>query len=310
MYRVHNYVARCSAIALCTKVLTSDCLDNSVRKPKNKSCSATFPANNPSEDRCVINHSADPNGHNIYGVFDGHGGYQVSEYASKRLVDILSNHLKMTESVPSALENTFVEIEESYISKIRDCYKMGFGDVAKVGSCAIVSVVKDNTLTVANSGDCRVVVGSVIAKSNQHQTTTTNADSNLAEVNGQIYAAYQVNRDHNARSALEQTLLKIAHPNEENIVVCKNSHACYVKGRLQLTRALGDAYLKYAEFNAPATSHRSMYVLSFCITIDRIIPCYNFLLYIRGRHIPEPYTPPYLTTLPEIYELQLGSNDK
>ena len=86
---------------------------------------------------------------------------------------------------------------------------------------------------------------------------------------------------------LEQIYLKLLHPNEENIIVCKNPHACYVKGRLQLTRALGDLYLKYSSFNAPFGSPR-----------------------VRGRHIPEPYTPPYVSPIPEINHFQLQSYDK
>ena len=70
-------------------------------------------------------------------------------------------------------------------------------------------------------------------------------------------------------------------------MVCKNPHACYVKGRLQLTRALGDAYLKYPEFNAPAGSHRS-----------------------RGRRIPDPFTPPYVKSTPDIVHINIGKDDK
>lgn len=58
-----------------------------------------------------------------------------------------------------------------------------------------------------------------------------------------------INRDHNSRVPFEQEELRKAHPNEPDLILCKNPHACYVKGRLQLTRSLGDAYLKYAEFN-------------------------------------------------------------
>jgi pyruvate dehydrogenase phosphatase len=54
------------------------------------------------------------------------------------------------------------------------------------------------------------------------------------------------------------------------------SGAWYVKQRLQPTRAIGDAYLKHSEFNAPPGGPRS-----------------------RGRHIPPPYTAPYITSKPE-----------
>lgn len=111
-----------------------------------------------------------------------------------------------------------------------------------MGSCALVAVVQENDLVVANSGDCIAVLGQV---SSSHQT----------DVNS--FIAHQINREHNARNSLESLLLTQAHPNEPNIIKCKNPHACYVKGRLQLTRAFGDLYLKSADFNAPAGEHRS-----------------------------------------------------
>ena len=59
------------------------------------------------------------------------------------------------------------------------------------------------------------------------------------------------------------------------------SSAWYVKGRLQPTRALGDAYLKHSEFNGPPG------------------------LRARGRHIPPPYTPPYISARPDTRALAL-----
>ena len=58
----------------------------------------------------------------------------------------------------------------------------------------------------------------------------------------------QVNlsRDHNAREPYEQARLAAAHPRErlDALVQCVRPGVCYVKGRLQPTRALGDLYLK------------------------------------------------------------------
>lgn len=42
-------------------------------------------------------------------------------------------------------------------------------------------------------------------------------------------------------------------PKENDVVICKkeNEKSCYVKGRLQPTRSLGDLRLKHEEFNNP-----------------------------------------------------------
>ena len=89
---------------------------------------------------------------------------------------------------------------------------------------------------IANAGDCRAVLGTKSDKGDKYFTT-------------------RITMDHNCREPLEAYKLRKAHPNESNIIVCKNSHACYVKGRLQLTRALGDVYLKSPEFNATPDRH-------------------------------------------------------
>ena len=119
---------------------------------------------------------------------------------------------------------------------------MGFGEVAKVGCCALLALKRGNKLFTANCGDCRAVLG----------VAHKNTDSDVTEL-----SALRLTNDHNAREPREQQKLKLEHPGENDIVKCHNPHACYVKGRLQLTRALGDVYLKYKEFNAAPFSHRS-----------------------------------------------------
>lgn len=53
-------------------------------------------------------------------------------------------------------------------------------------------------------------------------------------------------------------------------------HVCVILVS-QPTRSLGDAYLKYSEFNGQAGVHSS-----------------------AGRFLPPPYTPPYITAEPEV----------
>jgi serine/threonine protein phosphatase PrpC len=94
-----------------------------------------------------------------------------------------------------------------------------------------------------------------------------------------FFTAVPMSLDHNAREPRERARLAAEHPGEPDIVVCKKDAptACYVKARLQPTRALGDAYLKAAEFNTPKGAGRQW-----------------------GRHIREPYTPPYISSVPEV----------
>lgn len=237
--------------------------------PNRVPCSFTYPANSPSEDRDI---SGNYDNWVYGGVFDGHGGSQISQLASKELINLVFKRISECEtfnelSVDFAIKKAFDDMEKMIVEHIRSSFQIGFGDVARVGTCVLLAMKKNQHLVIANCGDCRAVLGSK-TPNNQYLPTI-------------------INRDHNCREPLEQLNLYLSHPDEQNLVVCKNSHACYVKGRLQLTRSLGDAYLKYAEFNGSPDKGRT-----------------------GGRYVPEPYSPPYVSHEPEIHQITLQPEDK
>ena len=96
-------------------------------------------------------------------------------------------------------------------------------------------------------------------------------------------AAIPMSLDNNAREAREKARLAAEHPGESDVIVCRKDSptSCYVKSRLQPTRALGDAYLKYAEFNEDGGR-------------------------FRGRHIRPPFTPPYISACVTFLSLPLS----
>lgn len=246
--------------------------------PSTRIYGATYGANNPIEDRLVINED-NKNGLKIGCVFDGHGGWQVSHFVSTQIVQRIDDMMKKCEGscdderfYDLELVRLFDDIEKDYKDMVAPSFRLGYGNVAKVGSCATVALVRGKKLIVANAGDCRAVLGSI------------NNPQNSKDVS--IFGT-RITRDHNCRELPEMLALQFAHPNEEDVVICKNSHACYVKGRLQLTRAIGDLYLKYPEFNGPPKSHRS-----------------------SGRHIPDPFTPPYVNHRPDVHQINLNGRDR
>ena len=234
----------------------------------------SYPANDPVEDR--FNVLTSEAGLDILSIYDGHGGYVVADYASKNLPSLLrqnigKNQINDEKLVNKAINDSFSAIEAVYVDTIKDSYKLGFGGLASVGSCVLTLLRKGNNVVIANLGDCRAVMGTA------------------SEVTTNMHVATRLTRDHNARVALEALLMEWNHPNEDpsKLIVCKNAHACYVKGRLQLTKALGDLYLKHHEFNAREGVHRSL-----------------------GRRIPEPYSPPYVGNVPDIFHITIDRNDK
>ncbi|ETV71597.1 hypothetical protein H257_13060 [Aphanomyces astaci] len=230
---------------------------------------ASYKANLPIEDRFVV-HVED--GAVYAAVLDGHGGWQVSQYAHDHLVKNAQAELaklpaKSTSKVATALEQAFLRTDYDIQELVRPAFEIGFIQVNRVGACSQLAYIKDGLLIVANAGDCRAVLGSV--------------------EDGSVVAT-PLSNDHNAKLAVEKTRLSAAHPNEANIVVCKHPESCYVKGGLQPTRALGDFAFKHASFNGPADP----------------------TLRANGRHIAEPYTPPYVFALPETISHVVTATDK
>ena len=229
---------------------------------------ATYPANDPTEDRHVMKNTPS---WGVAAVFDGHGGWQVSEHASKILVDkALANLELVNESdeilIDEKLTEAFDFMEKEVVSKVRPAFNMGFGEVAKVGSCVLLAFKKADRLVVANCGDCRAVLGTATSTAPSSSGALQSSNSSLLGIFAPKasptrasvrFVSTRINRDHNARVALEQLRLEQDHVGEGGLFRCKNPHACYVKGRLQLTRSLGDEYLKDAEFNGSKDRHKS-----------------------------------------------------
>ena len=205
--------------------------------------------------------------------------------------------------VAGALVRGYERTDRGFMTAIRPAFDVGFGEVGRVGCCAVSVVIASDVLVVANAGDCRAVLGSKATPGDAppssapsqtqpeqgsggdaaHPLATagalvdpTSLPSTPAALAAVGWAATPLSQDHNSRLEREQSRLRRAHPGEDDIVVCRSPTSCYVKGRLQPTRALGDMYLKYSEFNGRAGTR------------------------LYGRHVKAPYTPPYITATPQV----------
>eukprot|EP00941_MAST-03F_sp_MAST-3F-sp1_P004774 g4774.t1 len=253
--------------------------------------SATYNANDPLEDRHGAMIESDLA---IFGVFDGHGGWQVADFVSQHIFNTIADNIRSNDDgdESSSLQRAFEDTDKLYIKKVYDAFKLGFERTSRVGACGLVLVVGEAGLLVANAGDCRAVLGqkgvTTTIPSLDGENTTGLPDSNLdvrqdenEMLNRRLHqwSALSLSNDHSANSLRCQEELAKKHPGEDNIVVCKRPGACYIKGKLMPARGFGDLYLKDANFNGP-----------------KYTPLYGR---VRGRHIPEPYTPPYVTVCPE-----------
>jgi pyruvate dehydrogenase phosphatase len=138
---------------------------------------------------------------------------------------------KTDEDVKAAIKKAFTLIENDWYDVAKSAFDKGFPKTAYVGSCALVAVVHNNKVYVANAGDSKAVI--------------------LRKKDDESYEAIKVSTTFNANKKYEQERLIKEFKDETDIYICKRNDpkACYVKGGLMPTRALGDLRLKKPEFN-------------------------------------------------------------
>ncbi|KAL6911874.1 hypothetical protein ACP4OV_000679 [Aristida adscensionis] len=192
------------------------------------------------------------------GVYDGHGGAEAARFISDHLFAHLIQAMDNAILVPvtewiliigrayqyswsfaiaslaqetgtiseDVVRSAFSATEEGFLSLVRRTQFIK-PLIAAVGSCCLVGIIWRGTLYVANLGDSRAVVG-CLGRSNK-------------------IVAEQLTTDHNASLEEVRRELISRHPDDSQIVVLKQG-VWRIKGIIQVSRTIGDAYLKRREF--------------------------------------------------------------
>ncbi|XP_073274195.1 probable protein phosphatase 2C 38 [Primulina huaijiensis] len=161
------------------------------------------------------------------------------------------------------IKNAYLATEEEFLSLVKKQWEIK-PQIASVGSCCLVGIICSGLLYIANSGDSRVVLG------------------RLEKVKNEV-KAMQLSTEHNASFESVREELHALHPNDPQIVVLKH-RVWRVKGLIQVSRSIGDAYLKKQEFNR--------------------VP-----LFSKFR-LPEPFEKPILLAEPSIHVQKLYPEDQ
>ncbi|KAL2459960.1 putative protein phosphatase 2C 64 [Abeliophyllum distichum] len=195
---------------------------------------AVVQANNLIEDQSQLEsgslgtHDSGPYG-TFVGIYDGHGGPEASRFVNDHLFQHLkrftSEHQTMSMEV---IRKAFQATEDGFFSVVSKQWPMK-PQIASVGTCCLVGVVFNGSLYVANLGDSRAVMG------------------RLVKATGEVLAI-QLSTEHNASIESVRQELQSLHPDDSQIVVLKHN-VWRVKGIIQISRSIGDVYLKKAEFN-------------------------------------------------------------
>lgn len=120
-----------------------------------------------------------------FGVFDGHGGRKVAEYASRFLHRYIVDSKEFDSGkIKTALEFAFVDLD----NEMRK-HKEIVDELS--GSTAVIVLIKDDILYCANLGDSRAVAcvnGETIALTEDHKPTTEKESERIIAGGGFIEA--------------------------------------------------------------------------------------------------------------------------
>ncbi|XP_047310679.1 probable protein phosphatase 2C 46 [Impatiens glandulifera] len=203
------------------------------------------------------------------GVYDGHGGPETSRYVNEHLFQNLKRFASEQGSMSAeVIRKAFEATEEGWLVSVVAKQWPIKPQIAAVGTCCLVGVICDGTLYIANLGDSRAVL------------------ARLVKATGEALAI-QLSAEHNASIESVRQELHSMHPDDSHIVVLKHN-VWRVKGLIQISRSIGDVYLKKAEYNREPLYQKFRLrepikkpILSSdpAITVQEILPDDQFLIF-------------------------------
>lgn len=202
------------------------------------------------------------------GIYDGHGGPEAARFVNDRLFDNIKKFTSESCGISAdVITRAFLETEEEFLSLVRNQW-LNKPQIASAGSCCLVGIICSGLLYIANAGDSRVVLGRM--------------ENDVKEVK-----AVQLSSEHNASMEFVREELRALHPDDPQIVVLKHK-VWRVKGIIQISRSIGDAYLKKAEFNRepllpkfrlPEPFHKPILLAEPTVSVQRLYPEDQFLIF-------------------------------
>jgi serine/threonine protein phosphatase PrpC len=137
-----------------------------------------------------------------FGVFDGHGGREVSIFASKHFCDELRQNSNFrTGKYEQALIDTFLRIDELLktpeallelyctVKDLTSCSRIDPNFKVAAGCTAVVALITEATVIIANAGDSRCVLarrGTALALTTDHKPEVAEEHSRIKRAGGYV----------------------------------------------------------------------------------------------------------------------------
>lgn len=127
-----------------------------------------------------------PNGFSYYGLFDGHGGKEVSFYLKENMRNVIAKHLKDAMKSTQNVIDVQNILFESFKTIINDIpYKISMN----TGSTALVLLKHNDKIWIANVGDTRAIMNKgfiSIQLSNDHKPDDETEYKRIISLGGKV----------------------------------------------------------------------------------------------------------------------------
>ena len=174
----------------------------------------------------------------FFGIYDGHGGSQCSEYLRDSLHKLILNDPNYPENVEMAIKNGFKNAEENFLNN----YALDPNDknniLDKSGSCAVITLFVDDKIYVANVGDSRALFSedngtNYVEITEDHKPNNPKEKKRIIRNGGHVYQSQTVINGTEKESLNGQILLGPYR---------------VLPGRLSVSRTIGDIEAKNEKF--------------------------------------------------------------
>ena len=193
-----------------------------------------------------------PNSLSYFAIFDGHCGITCSEYLMKNLHNFIFNNQFFPNNPIKALEYAFDKAEEEFYM---------IYEKSDSGSCAIVCLLIDDVIYVANLGDSRLIISNNNGKNYRILTN----DHNLYNENERKRIEMNGSKIYQEKIQLNQYII---NKNNNNNIFLVGPYRIN-PGGLSITRSIGDFSSKILSYGGmPNTIIPKPEIISYKITSD------------------------------------------
>lgn len=185
-----------------------------------------------------------------FGIFDGHGGENCSEYLKNNFLDYLVENKNFPHDIKTSIIETFDKLEEEFCEKNNQKPK---DQIDNSGSCALVTIMTESKIYIGNIGDSRAIMSlnngtKVKQLSIDHKPNNVKEYERITKNGGKVYVDEDIKEDENGK--IDDSKL--------NFITDKNHFNKYKSQKeviyrhypshLAVMRSIGDIKVKKTEY--------------------------------------------------------------